>query len=169
MYAPGTDRRWNATRSTDSNPPLPSKNPDTQPSIPTNSRKGPLIAERNFQWPVKGKLLGKFGEPADGLNTLRGIKISVPEGTRVDAAKSGQISWVANGMAGYGKVVMIRHSDGYTSLYAYCSEILVKQEDWVRQGDPVSLSGQTGMATLPCLYFQISKNAEEVNPLPLLE
>ena len=136
--------------------PLPPRN--------TNNR-GPLAAESSFIWPARGNILAHFGDLIDGKVKLNGIRIASPVGTRIAAAKSGEVSWVSDGMPGFGKMILIKHSDGFTTGYGYCSEIIVRQGDWVQQGEAIALSGQTGTANTPCLYFQVSRGATEADPL----
>lgn len=140
----------------------------TKPTM-TPGRSGPITAEANFDWPVRGSVLTRFGEKIEGSNPYQGIRIGATNGTRVATSKSGKIAWVSDGMAGYGKVVAVSHTDGYITVYGYCSEILVEQGQWVKQGDAIALTGQTGLAKTPSLYFQISKGNGEVDPQKFLK
>ena len=64
----------------------------------------------------------------------------------------------------YGNMVLINHENGVQTLYAHGSEILVKQNDKVKQGTPVLKVGSTGYSTGPHAHFEIRINGEYTNP-----
>jgi murein DD-endopeptidase MepM/ murein hydrolase activator NlpD len=78
------------------------------------------------------------------------------------------VTFVSDDMTGYGKVVTIKHSDGFLSFYGYNSEILVKVDQVVKQGDVIARAGKTGRATQPQLYFRLFKGETSVNPMRYL-
>jgi murein DD-endopeptidase MepM/ murein hydrolase activator NlpD len=71
-------------------------------------------------------------------------------------------------MAGYGKVVVIEHSDGQSTLYAHCSSLLVRQGAKISVGQNIARVGSTGRTTGPHLHFEIRKGNSPVNPLKYL-
>jgi murein DD-endopeptidase MepM/ murein hydrolase activator NlpD len=117
--------------------------------------------ENNFIWPVQGRLLGTASK--------EGIKIKASSGTPVVAVKSGVVTYVDEQMRGFGKVVVLKHADGFTSFYGYNSDISVKAGDKVRQGQTIARVGQTGRAEEPQLYFKLLKGEELVNPVYYLK
>ena len=56
-------------------------------------------------------------------------------------------------IASYGKLVLIRHSYGYVSVYAHNSELLVAKGDRVKGGQVIAKSGQSGNVDSPQLFF----------------
>ena len=72
-------------------------------------------------------------------------------------------------MKGYGKLVLIRHDNGYVSAYAHNGEIAVKRGEKVKRGQAIAKSGQTGNVTSPQLHFEIRKGAQPVDPMPHLQ
>ena len=64
----------------------------------------------------------------------------------------------------YGNVVMIDHGNGIVTLYAHGSEILVKTNQTVKQGEPVLKVGSTGYSTGPHAHFEVRINGNFTNP-----
>ncbi|MDC7233823.1 MAG: M23 family metallopeptidase [Spirochaetales bacterium] len=68
----------------------------------------------------------------------------------------------------YGKFIIIKHRNGYTSLYSHLDRILVKSNQKVLEGDVIGESGNTGVSTGPHLHFEIRRNGSPVDPENLL-
>jgi murein DD-endopeptidase MepM/ murein hydrolase activator NlpD len=73
-----------------------------------------------------------------------------------------------DGGPGYGKLVVIDHSSGYSTVYAHNSRILVKEGQRVRKGDPIAAVGSTGYATGPHLHYEIRKDGVPLDPTQFL-
>ena len=116
-----------------------------------------------FVWPVKGKVLNKFG--TQGQKIYKGIEISVPKGTAVVAAASGKVIYSGNAISGYGNLVILEHSDSYFSVYGYNHKTLVKMDDHVGQGEKIALSGLPPNGQSARLHFEIRKGKSAVNPI----
>lgn len=115
-----------------------------------------------FRWPAKGRIISGFS------NGNEGISIAVPEGTPVKAAESGTVAYAGEELKGYGKLVLIRHDNGFVSAYANNSDLKVKRGDKVQRGQPIAASGRTGNVTSPQLHFEIRKGSTPVDPVPYL-
>lgn len=86
----------------------------------------------------------------------------------VTASRSGVVTFV--GVAGgYGKLIKIKHSDGYETRYAHLNRIDVKKGQKVSQGQSLGQSGMTGRVTGPHLHFEVRKNGKPVNPMKYLK
>ncbi|MBI5879925.1 MAG: peptidoglycan DD-metalloendopeptidase family protein [Chloroflexi bacterium] len=127
-------------------------------SVPENATKG----SGNFGWPIGGVLTQQF------WTGHRAIDIGTRQGTSVLASDSGYVVLVANDDAGYGKHVMVNHGNGFETLYAHLSLILVTPGQTVRKGQSVGLSGNTGRSTGPHLHFEIRYFGQQRNPLNYL-
>ena len=66
--------------------------------------------------------------------------------------------------SGYGLTLIIDHGNGYSTLYAHCSKILVAEGDQVCIGQTVALAGHSGQATGPHLHFELEVNGLRYNP-----
>jgi lipoprotein NlpD len=147
-------------------PPAPTKVRAPLPSsVPIDA---PLTLNGPFQWPTNGgQVVKRFGAGASGERN-DGIKIAVPLGTPVKAAAEGTVIYTATGIAGLGGLVMIKHGDGWTSVYGYLGRILVQRGQAVRRGQQIAVSGQTGFADRPELHFELRKGRAPVDPLTKL-
>jgi murein DD-endopeptidase MepM/ murein hydrolase activator NlpD len=58
-------------------------------------------------------------------------------------------------MSGYGRLVEIRHNDGFTTRYAHLKKMDVKLHQKVHRGQAIGRVGQSGRATTPHLHFEI--------------
>jgi len=113
---------------------------------------GPLT----FAWPVKGKVLSGFAEPRQ-----KGIDIEGRAGDAVAAAAAGRVTYVGSGIPGLGKLVVIKHDQGYITVYAHNKDILVKEQQAVARGQKIAELGDK-------LHFQIRKGAAAVDPMRYL-
>lgn len=124
----------------------------------------------SMAWPVPGytRITSQFGmrtHPITGVYKLHtGVDIGAPYGTTFIAANDGVVTYAGENRA-YGRMVIINHGGGITTLYAHGSEILVKEGDYVTKGTPVLKVGSTGYSTGPHAHFEVRINGEYVQPL----
>jgi murein DD-endopeptidase MepM/ murein hydrolase activator NlpD len=118
-------------------------------------------------WPVKGKVIQKFGDTAAGVS-YTGINIAVPAGTPVVASEAGTVLYADNGLKAYGNMVLVRHSNGMVAAYAHNSYLLVKKGEKVKKGQVIAMSGATGNVSMPQLHFELRRHASAVDPLRVL-
>lgn len=129
---------------------------------------GPGTLSGPFLWPVStGSVVKRFGPGASGERN-DGIKIAVPSGTLIRAVADGVVIYTAVGVAGLGGLVMIKHGDGWTSVYGHTSHILVQRGQSVKRGQKIALSGDSGFADRPELHFELRKGRTPVDPLTRL-
>ncbi|MCK9556855.1 MAG: peptidoglycan DD-metalloendopeptidase family protein [Candidatus Cloacimonadaceae bacterium] len=122
-------------------------------------------------WPVRGKIIRSFGEETRNYNTSivsNGIDIAVPEGTNVVAVDDGDVVFSGR-YGGQGKLIIIDHLNGYFSLYAYNSDLLVQKDAKVKRGQTIARSGMTGSASQASLHFELRKKGVAVNPIPYFQ
>ena len=128
----------------------------------------PLPPSRNtFLWPIEGRVISDFGTKPGGMHN-DGINIAVPVGSEVRAAKKGVVAYAGNELRGYGKLVLIRHEDGWMTAYAHNDSLLVAKGDVVRRGQIISRSGDSGRVSRPQAHFEIRRNGQPQDPLRLL-
>lgn len=138
-----------------------------------NEVTGNLVGTGNFIWPVPGyyKLSSKFGyrwHPVYGtwrLHTGIDISSSGIYGAKIVAADDGVVS-LSGWNGGYGNCVVIKHNNGYSTLYAHMkSASPLRKGQSVRKGDTVGYVGSTGNSTGPHLHFEIMYNGSYQNPM----
>ena len=117
-------------------------------------------------WPLSGAITSSFG-PQATREHHEGIDIDGVAGQVVRAAAAGRVVW-AGSERGYGNLVIIDHGDGLSTLYAHASRLLVGPDEVVESGEPVAEVGDTGNARGAHLHFEVHRNGQPVNPLPML-
>ncbi len=127
-----------------------------------NSSQG-RIDRGMFIWPVEGKLTSRFG--LRGTARHEGIDIAAPAGTKIVAAAGGKVIFSGWGPSGYGKIIMIKHSSKYVTVYSHNSKNLVLAGKSVKQGDVIAYVGKTGKANGNHLHFEVRVNLVPRNPL----
>jgi len=131
--------------------------------LAASSGEVPGLTGEGFLWPVKGKLLGRFGR-GEGGERRDGIEIAARKGTPVRAAEDGVVVYAGDGIRGYGRMVLLRHDDGYLTTYAHNAALLVNVGDTVTRGQVIARVGDTGAAGEPHLYFELRKGREPIDP-----
>ena len=99
----------------------------------------------------------------------KGMDFAAPEGTKIYASASGTVIFSGlgtseNGLNGYGYVLLVKHNETYSTLYAHCSQLLVSTGSIVTQGSPIALVGNTGDSTGSHLHFEIRQNNTALDP-----
>jgi lipoprotein NlpD len=116
----------------------------------------------DFIWPARGGLLARFAEPSS-----KGVDIGGKPGDPVVAAAAGQVLYTGTGIRGFGKLIVIRHENGFSSVYAHNRQILVKEGQTVSRGQRIAEMGDSD-ADRPKLHFEIRKAGKPVDPLRYL-
>ena len=122
---------------------------------------------QQFRWPVRGRIIAGFGSKPNGERN-DGINLSVPAGTAVKAAEAGTVIYAGNEIAGYGNLILVRHSGGWVTAYAHASDMLVRRGDTVRRGQTIAHAGATGSVNSPQLHFELRRGSNPVNPMDYL-
>ncbi|MBU1936736.1 M23 family metallopeptidase [bacterium] len=96
-----------------------------------------------------------------------GVDFAARVGTPVVAAASGLVVF-ADWTYLYGYLVVIMHSSGYVSLYGHNDRLLVSPRQYIEQGQPIALMGNSGRSSAPHLHFEVWRGNEPIDPLTLL-
>tara|TARA_Y100000814_G_scaffold168495_1_gene123135 strand:+ start:1008 stop:1883 length:876 start_codon:yes stop_codon:yes gene_type:complete len=121
----------------------------------------------SYMWPVKGKIISKFGLLAKGLRN-DGINISADIGKPVLAIESGKIVYAGNEIQAFGNLILIKHYNDKTSAYAHLDKINVKKGESVNKGQIIALVGNSGKVSIPQLHFEIRDKDGPLDPLKYL-
>jgi murein DD-endopeptidase MepM/ murein hydrolase activator NlpD len=95
-----------------------------------------------------------------------GVDYAAPTGTAVRVVGNGVVDF-AGVQGGFGKVVMVKHRNNHTTVYAHLSQINVRKGQSVDQGQTIGAVGSTGWATGPHLHFEFRVNGIHQDPLTL--
>ncbi|MDR2685511.1 MAG: LysM peptidoglycan-binding domain-containing M23 family metallopeptidase [Rickettsiales bacterium] len=137
-------------------------------STPVSSlAKAPARSSSKFAWPIRGTILSPFGAKPNGLYN-DGINIKGTKGAPVSAAENGVVAYAGNEIKGLGNLVIIKHADGFMSVYAHLDTILVERGKQVSVGAKIGSVGQTGKVNSPQLHFEVRKGTKAFNPTSYL-
>lgn len=139
------------------------KSPPRPVAKPTKeqTKKISQASNINWRWPVEGEVIGEFS--MDGaLN--KGVDISGKLGESVMAAADGVVVYAGGGLRGYGKLVILKHSNKFLSAYGHNRAIRVKEGQKVKGGQVVAEIGSSG-TDREMLHFEIRRDGKPVNPL----
>jgi murein hydrolase activator len=123
-----------------------------------------------LDWPVRGKVLTRFGPSRDnrfGTAIVRnGIEIGAPEGTPVQAVHGGLVAFVAP-FAGFGTLVILDHGRGAFTMYGHLAEAHVTRGARVPR---LGVIGTVGVAPAgaEALYFEVRVDGRPADPLQWL-
>lgn len=117
-------------------------------------------------WPLRGAITAAYGQRGKQSHHT-GVDIDGDKGDPIVAAASGTV--IRAGVDGqYGRVVILDHGGGLTTLYAHASRLLVHVGDRVDAGDRIAEVGGSGNARGTHLHFEVRREDRPVDPVPLL-
>ena len=142
--------------------------------VKVDKRKKKILNKKNivsnktdYLWPVKGKILSKYGLLAKGLRN-DGINISANKGDPVFASKDGKVVYAGNEIQAFGNLILIKHYDNKTTAYAHLDKIKVKKGQTVKKGEVIAVLGNSGKVSKPQLHFELRDSNGPLNPLKYL-
>ena len=140
--------------------------------VPIRDKGRPQKGGRSYRWPVMGRINSPFGWRRHPVTRRRdfhtGIDIKASRGMVIRSARDGRVAY-SGWMGGYGKVVVVEHAGGQSTLYAHCSSVMVPQGTKISQGQNIARVGTTGRSTGPHLHFEVRRGNSPVNPLQYLK
>ncbi|MDP2922760.1 MAG: peptidoglycan DD-metalloendopeptidase family protein [Candidatus Omnitrophota bacterium] len=120
-------------------------------------------ARLSFIWPLKGQIVNRFGEKVGNI-VNKGINIKNKSSGSVLAAEEGKAIYVDH-IKGWGKTVIIKHSENFYTVYANLYEILTKENNSVKKGEVIGKLSAAGSYDNDILHFEIRKGYSAGNPL----
>ncbi len=128
------------------------------------------LAEGEFVIPFEAKAWPNFGQRRIYNNVPRsihsGVDILAPWGSPIHASNSGRVV-LARDMVMPGRAVIIDHGMGLYTFYCHLSRIKVKEGDFVKKGDLIAISGNTGRSTGPHLHWAVKLQDTRIDPFAL--
>lgn len=99
-----------------------------------------------------------------------GLDLATPTGTEVYATADGVADWANSGHnGGYGKLVKISHSFGFRTYYAHLDKIIVSKGEFIKKGQLIAYSGNTGYSTGPHLHYEVRFLGQPINPMSFIK
>jgi lipoprotein NlpD len=138
-----------------------SPSPAPVPAAPAPAM-APAADAIDFIWPAKGRVVAGFSEPRN-----KGVDIAGNMGDPVYAAAAGKVIYVGSGIPGLGKFIVVRHDNGFNTVYAHNRENLVKMDQSIARGQKIAEIGNSD-ADSPKLHFQIRKFGTPLDPMRYL-
>jgi len=137
----------------------------SKPPIKKSPAKKPeKVIKHTWNWPTQGKVIRTYSTKLGGN---KGIDIGGKVGQPVLAASSGKVVYSGNGLASYGNLVIVKHSEQFLSAYAHNEKLFVKEGGEVKRGDKIAELGNTGTSEAK-LHFEIRFKGKPVDPLKYL-
>lgn len=131
-----------------------------------------LLWNEDFIYPMNSKITSNFGTKRVYNGTLKsyhsGTDFRAKVGTEIIASNSGVIK-IAQDRFYSGNSIVIDHGHGVYSCYFHLSKMNYKVGDFIKKGDVIGLSGDTGRITGPHLHFAFRINSIQVDPLQAIE
>ncbi len=130
---------------------------------------GQPLEKMFLRTPVKfGKLtssfsIRRFHPVSKKYKRHTGIDYGARPGTPIFATAGGRVVF-AGWQTGYGKLVIIKHPNGYRTYYGHCSRLDVKKGTRVKQGQTIARVGKTGIATGPHVHYEVRIKGVPINP-----
>jgi murein DD-endopeptidase MepM/ murein hydrolase activator NlpD len=121
----------------------------------------------HWLWPIDDvRVTSKFGRR--GFDYHEGIDLKAQRGTSVYAADDGRVLYADDRIGGYGKMVVLKHRGGLSTVYAHNSRALVHAGQKVKRGQVIAISGNTGKSSGPHVHFELRVGLKAVDPLLLM-
>ena len=99
------------------------------------------------------------------LTAHQGVDYTVSEGSRVFATADGRIKDVVTRNTTSGNTVVINHGNGYETTYSHLGKIYAKKGEFVKRGDIIAQSGNTGLSLAPHLHYEVKHDGMRVDPI----
>ncbi|MDR0811528.1 MAG: peptidoglycan DD-metalloendopeptidase family protein [Paludibacter sp.] len=119
-----------------------------------------------FHLPIGGYITSKFGPRRYRYHYGTDLKLQVGDSVRV--AFGGKVRIVDYERRGYGHYVVVRHRNGFETVYAHLSKVLVELNQEVACGEVIALGGNTGRSTGPHLHFEFRYLGNAINPAEII-
>jgi len=127
-----------------------------------------VISDKNENasmcWPIKRVERSYVSSYVGDGRGHKGMDIVAPGGTPIYAATGGTVTFSGWDTSGYGYKILIKHANGYETLYAHCSALYVKKGDTVAMGETIGAVGTTGRSTGNHLHFEVHLNGRIKDP-----
>lgn len=148
--------------------PPPSAAPEHREPVRAPSPPKSVPVKRSpsgWYWPVKGKVAQGFDPGRPGG---QGIRFATARNAPVAAARDGKVVYVGGGLPGYGKLIIVKHTEDLLTAYGYLGKTFVKEGEAVAGGQAIAIVTSSGTEGAPKLHFEIRRDGKPTDPLAFL-
>lgn len=135
----------------------------TATNATVTSTTGASTRPARFQLPVQGRTIAGFGEMRDSGLRSTNLLLAPAAGAQIVAPASGRVAF-AGPYRGFGRIVIIEHDGGWTSLVTGLQRISVDVGETVIAGAPMGVADNQN----PRIGLELRRSGEPVNPLNFL-
>ena len=137
-----------------------------------NINKGPIGSAtglfpdrvKSWHWPTIETVSRSFSAKEQGN---KGLDFSGKLGMPILAAADGKVVYTGDALRGFGRLVIIKHSNAYLTAYAHNDNMLVKEQQWVTAGQKIATMGRSGTDKVK-LHFEVRYKGKSIDPLRYL-
>lgn len=122
------------------------------------------VHKGQFIWPLRGRVLKRFGSKSGGA-LCKGLEIAAVPGAAVVSAAAGKVIYSGDGISGFGNLIIIRHDDSYFTVYGFNQTNLVSSGAFVSKGQQIARAGVPPKGGNARLYFEIRAGKKPVDPI----
>jgi murein DD-endopeptidase MepM/ murein hydrolase activator NlpD len=126
------------------------------------------IRKMPLGYPMRGRLTSGFGRRSDPFNNRpafhAGIDLKGKIGQKIKATADGIVTISSYEKSGFGNYVIVRHGNGYETVFGHMQKRLVKKGERIQRGQVVGLMGNTGRSTGPHLHYEVRYKGKPINP-----
>lgn len=106
----------------------------------------------------------------EGTRLHGGVDMRAARGTPVLATADGVVEWAGpNPGSGLGTMIKLVHNYGFTTLYAHLDDVDVRVGQYVREGEPIGKTGNTGLSSAPHLHYEVRYLGRRLDPRPFMD
>jgi lipoprotein NlpD len=125
-------------------------------STPAKPKPARTLSSK-WAWPVKQQPIGKFGKGSNGLD------YAISRRTNVMSAGLGEVVYAGNGIAGFERLVIVKHTGNLLSAYSFNGRVLVKEQQRIGAGMRLAeILPRPGVGQK--LHFELRRNGNPINP-----
>ena len=122
-----------------------------------------------FHMPCKGYVTSPYGYRPRFRRQHKGVDLKASVGDTIYAAFDGRVRINKYEAKGYGKYIVIRHTNDLETVYGHLSRFIAEPGTYVKAGDPIGLAGNTGRSTGPHLHFETRYMGYAINPAAIFD
>jgi len=95
----------------------------------------------------------------------RGLDMRAKMNTPVYATADAIVEWAGmHKRSGFGNLIILQHNYGFRTYFGHLNKIVIKSGKFVRKGDLIAYTGNSGMSSGPHLHYEIRFIQRAVNP-----